>query len=177
MRDTMARKNENGYILVVVLLLLLVLTVIGIAAISTSTVENTLSGNIRLKERNVSKADGAVEVSTAVIERTVREQDTTGFANIINDPNLPTELRSTFFDPDGNTDVTFVVAAQKVSVDIDKMYTKWMGGSAIEFAAGYEGAGKSGGSGFYTFYRINATSVDLANSAAQVGTIYRYVPK
>ncbi len=74
-------------------------------------------------------------------------------------------------------DLNFVVAGQNVTVDIDKMYTKWMGGSAIEFAAGYEGAGKSGGSGFYTFYRINATAVDLNNSTSQVGTIYRYVPK
>ncbi len=74
-------------------------------------------------------------------------------------------------------DVNVVVAGQNVNVDIDKMYTKWMGGSAIEFAAGYEGAGKSGGSGFYTFFRINATAVDLNNSASQVGTIYRYVPK
>ncbi len=74
-------------------------------------------------------------------------------------------------------DVNVVVAGQNVNVDIDKMYTRWMGGSAIEFAAGYEGAGKSGGSGFYTFFRINATAVDLNNSASQVGTIYRYVPK
>ncbi len=100
MRYAMPGKKENGYILVVMLLLLLVLTVIGIAAISTSTIENTLSGNIRLKERNVAKADGAVELSTAVIERLVREQDRIGFANIINDPNLETELRSTFFDQD-----------------------------------------------------------------------------
>ena len=100
MRYAMTRKNENGYILIVVLLLLLVLTVIGIAAISTSTIENTLSGNIRLKERNLAKADGAVELSTAVVERAVREQNIIGFAGIVTDPNLATELRSTFFDPD-----------------------------------------------------------------------------
>ena len=96
----MTRKNEDGYILVVVLLLLLVLTVIGIAAISTSTIENTLSGNIRLKERNLAKADGAVEISTAVIERAVRAQDTVGFVGIVTDPGLATELRATFFDID-----------------------------------------------------------------------------
>ncbi len=100
MRYAMPGKKENGYILIVVLLLLLVLTVIGIAAISTSTIENTLSGNIRLKERNLAKADGAVEISTAVIERAVREQDTAGFAGIVTDPGLATELRSRFFDPD-----------------------------------------------------------------------------
>lgn len=170
-------KDDQGYILIVVLLLLLVLTVIGMAAIGTSTVENMLSGNMRLRERNVSKADAGAEISTAVIERTVREQDTQGFANIVSDPNLPTELRSTAFSGDGNTDVSFVVAGQNVNVDIDKMYTKWMGGTAIEFASGYEGTGKSGGSGFYSFFRINSSGDDLTNSTATVGTIYRYVPK
>ncbi len=176
-------RHDNGYILITVLLLLLVLTVIGLTAIGTSTVENMLSGNIRLRERNISKADAGVEICTAVIERSVREQDTQGFANIINPalaPNDPdylcTELRSSPFDPDIQ-DVAFVVAGQTVSVDIDKMYSKWMGGTAIEFASGYEGAGKSGGSGFYTYYRVNANSSDLINSQADVGTIYRYVPK
>jgi Tfp pilus assembly protein PilX len=173
----MSKKGDGGYILIVVLLLLLVLTVIGLAAIGTSSIENILSGNIRLKERNVSKADAGAEISRAIIERTVREQDTQGFANIVNDVNLPTELRSTSFDPDTNDDVIFAVSGQNVTVDIDKMYVKWMGGTAIEFAAGYEGVGKSGGSGFYTFFKINSAGADLVNSVANVGTIYRYVPK
>ncbi len=180
----MFRKDNNGYILVTVLLLLLVLTVIGMSAIGTSNVENMLSGNIRLRERNLSRADAGTEISTAVIERTVREQDIQGFANIINptfaatNPDyLPTELRSSPFDSD-TQDVAFTVDAQTVGVDIDKMYTKWIGGTAIEFASGYEGLGKSGGSGFYAFYRINSTSTNILVSAeAQVGAIYRYVPK
>jgi Tfp pilus assembly protein PilX len=180
----MFKKEDKGYILITVLLLLLVLTVIGLAAIGTSTVENMLSGNIRLRERNLSKADAGTEISTAVVERTVRVQDTQGFVNIINpvfastSPNyLPTELRTSIFDSD-TQDVLFVVDAQNVGVDIDKMYTKWIGGTSIEFASGYEGIGKSGGSGFYTFYRINSTSTNVLVSAqAQVGAIYRYVPK
>ncbi len=100
MRDTMSRKNENGYILIVVLLLLLVLTIIGIAAISTSTIENTLSGNIRLKERNLAKADGAVELSIPVLEIYVRELDATAFQDVVSDPNLAFELRLSSFDPD-----------------------------------------------------------------------------
>lgn len=177
------RRNEDGYILITTLLLLLVLTVIGMTAIGTSTVENLLSGNIRLKERNISKADAATEICAALVERSLREQDTDNFTNIIDpafessDPDyLPSELRSSAFDPD-TQDVAFQVAGQNVTVDIDKMYSKWMGGTAIEFAAGYEGAGKSGGSGFYTYFRINASSEDLVNSQATVGAIYRYVPR
>lgn len=179
----MLKKENDGYILVTSLLLLLVLTVIGMAALNTSSIDNALSGNIRLRERNISKADAGSEISTAIIERTVREQDTLGFRNIITpsppttDPDyLPTELRSSEFDADLQ-DVAFVVDTQNVGVDIDKMYSRWMGGTAIEFASGYEGAGKSGGSGFYTFYRINSTAAGLLSSTACVGCIYRYVPK
>lgn len=179
----MIEKKDDGYILITVLLLLLVLTVLGMAAIQTATMENSLSGNVRLRERNISKADAGAEVSAGLIERAVRENDITGFTNIVSptfavaDPNfLANELRATAFATD-TQDVSFNVAGQAVNVDIDKMYSKWIGGTAIEFAAGYEGAGKSGGSGFYTYYRINATGFGLVLSNADVGTIYRYVPK
>lgn len=178
----MFMKKEEGYILITSMLLLLVLTIIGLSAIGTGTLENVMSGNFRLKERNVSKAGAGAEISTAVIERTVREQDDLGFTNIVTDAGLPTELRSSPFDNDGATDVNFRVDTPateptNVNVDIDKMYSKWMGGSSIEFASGYEGIGKSASSGFNTYYRINATGTDLVSSTARVGTVYRYVPK
>ncbi len=183
----MLKKQDHGYILVTVLLLLLVLTIVGMSAIGTSSLENMLSGNIRLKERNIAKAEGGADISTAVIERTVRTQDTRNFETIINDSSLPTELRSSPFDPDDTdtspdtSDLVIDLHADNpgpdVRVDIDKMYTRWIGGTAIEFASGYEGVGKSGGRGFYTFYRINSTGSDVVSSSSCVGCIYRYVPK
>ena len=179
----MSNRDNDGFILITVLLLLLVLTIVGIAAINTSTIENVLSGNIRLRERNISKADAGAEISSGLIERALREADIVGFSNIVSptfistSPNyLPTELRATAFDTD-TQDTAFTVDSQNVTVDIDKMYSKWIGGTAIEFAAGYDGAGKSAGTGFYTFYRINSTGEGLAFSNADVGTIYRYVPR
>ncbi len=169
-------KENNGYILVTVLLLLLVLTVVGLAAINTSTIENMLSGNMRLQGRNISKAEAGSEISRQLIERAVRQQDIIGFENIVNDAGLPAELRGVTFDPDNADDVIFAIAGQNVTVDIDMMYSRWIGGSAIEFASGYEGVGKGGGNDFYTFYRVNATGVDVANSRADVGALYRYVP-
>lgn len=176
-------ENKDGYILITTLLLLLVLTVMGIAGLGSSSLENILSGNVRLREKNLAKADSGVEICTALIERAVREQDTSGFSGLISpsystsDSNyLPNELRSSAFDSD-TQDIEFEVDGQTLTVDVDKMYSKWMGGTAIEFAGGYEGVGKSGGSGFYTYYRLNASGSDLATSSAQVGEIYRYVPK
>ena len=179
----MLKDNENGYILITSLLLLLVLTLIGMSAINTSTVENMLSGNMKLRERNLSKADGGLDISARVINYVVSAGDQIGFADIIGDATLETELRTVFFDcdsnEDANPDVSYAVdeaGGNNVNVDIDKMYNKW-GNDAIEFAAGYEGLGKGGASGFKVFYRINALSSGLASSEAEVGSIYQYIPK
>ena len=94
----MTQENDKGYILITVMLLLLVLTVVGMSAIGTSTIENVLSGNIRLREQNLSKAEAGADISASVIEHVVREEDTVGFANIVKDANLATELIVTDFD-------------------------------------------------------------------------------
>jgi Tfp pilus assembly protein PilX len=176
----MLKRKEDGYILITALLLLLVLTILGFTAVSTSTLDNMLSGNMRLREKNLSSADGAVEISTKVIERAVREDDAKNFASIVTDVNLGTELRTASFDADTmttNPDMTFTLDTHDVTVDIDKMYSKFMGGSAIKFAEGRQGAGKGSSTGFYTFYRVNAMSRQDIGSEGVVGSIYRYVPK
>lgn len=173
----MFNTKDNGYVLVTSLLMLLVLTVIGLAAMSTSSLDNLLSGNIRLQVLNSSEADGCNEISTAVIERGVRNLDTVGFANIVTDGGLPTELSSGDFSADGFSDVTCASAGQNVTVDIDKMYAQKIPGSSNEFGSGYEGLGKGGSSSHYYLYRINARGTNVANSSAVVGTIYRYMPK
>ena len=177
----MTKRDNDGYILITVLLLLLVLTIVGIAAINTSTVENVLSGNVRLRDRNISKADAGIEISSGLIERAAREFDIVGFTNIVSpnfastSPNyLPNELRGIAFDTD-TQDLAFTIDSQNVTVDIDKMYSARIPGCAAEFAEG-EGA-SAGNPCFYTFYRINATGFGLALSNADVGTIYRYVPR
>ncbi len=178
----MIHKKENGYILITVLLMLLVLTVIGLAAIGTSTVENLIAGNTRLKEGNREPADGCNVISTRIIDRAVMNMDTFGFSNLVTDGGLATELRSGDFHPDGFTDVRCKNSLlQLVDVDIDKMYRKRIEGSAVEFASGYEGMGKGGANSNYFYYRINSRGNSMMNavlnSSATVGTVYRYMPK
>ena len=176
----MIMRKERGYVLITVLLMLLVLTVIGIAALGTSSIENLLSGNIRLRESNLAQADGCVEISTALIEQAVRLQNTAGFSNIA-DAGLPAELRSTEFDYSAADNTPDVVCdaggARSITVDIDKMYEYIIPGSSLEMLAGYEGLGKSSANSTYVFYRINSSGTGLASSSATVGTIYRHMPK
>ena len=171
----MSKKRDNGYILITTLLLLLVLTVVGLAAIGTSTLENMLSGNIRLRERNIAKADGAIEISTEVIEQVKGSAgNTDNFANIT-DPDLGDELQLPFDDDncDSSPDITFTIDSHDINVDIDRMYTKQEAGSSIEFASGADGASNNNP---IIFFRINSCSEDIRDSSAVCGAIYRYVP-
>jgi Tfp pilus assembly protein PilX len=169
----MDKRNEKGYILVTVLLLMVVLTIVGLAAISTSSLENMLSGNIRLKALNLAQADGATELTTGLIQRVVRNMDAVGYANLNLVPNaagLANELRSVYFDTD-----TQDLSYGNLTVDIDYMYKLAQKGCSQEQASGYEGLGKGSSKCMDFFYRINSLSTDMANSEGTVGAIYRYV--
>jgi hypothetical protein len=70
-----------------------------------------------------------------------------------------------------------------VYVDVDRLKAKYLVGSSIEFAAGYEGIGKGAGAGsvavFYGIRSRAATTVDAGDPQprihGQVGTVYRKV--
>jgi hypothetical protein len=70
-----------------------------------------------------------------------------------------------------------------VYVDIDRLSAKYLVGSSIEFASGYEGIGKGAGAGsvavYYGVEARGATTVDAADPQpriyGQVGTVYRKV--
>jgi Tfp pilus assembly protein PilX len=81
----MAIQNENGYILVTSLLLLLVLTMIGIAAIGTTTVSTILSGNINLRGQNTALSDAGTQFSIGVIKKVLdlKRSQNIGFTNFI----------------------------------------------------------------------------------------------
>jgi hypothetical protein len=70
-----------------------------------------------------------------------------------------------------------------VLVDVDRLKSKYLAGSSIEFAAGYEGIGKGAGAGSVAVYygiRSRAASTVAAGDPqprihGQVGTVYRKV--
>jgi hypothetical protein len=70
-----------------------------------------------------------------------------------------------------------------VYIDVDRLKAKYLAGSSIEFAAGYEGVGKGAGAGsvavYYGIRSRGATTVDAGDPQpcihSQVGTVYRKV--
>ncbi len=177
----MKTADNSGYILITTLLLLLVLTIVGLSAIGTSTIENALSGNTRLKERNSAKAETGIDISSPLVDHIIRKEDTKGFSSIVQDANLLQELKISNFhsdDVDNGPDVSFNVDTGPALVDIDKMdILAWCAGCAIELGGGYGGPGKSAATGHVTYYRINSTGKGLVGSESDSGAVYKYVPK
>jgi hypothetical protein len=70
-----------------------------------------------------------------------------------------------------------------VYVDVDRLKAKYLVGSSIEFAAGYEGIGKGAGAGSVAvYYGLRSRAADTVDAGdpqpriyGQVGTVYRKV--
>ena len=100
----MIREQENGYILVTAILLLMVLTVIGMAAMGTSSIENILSGNIRIIEENEALASSGIKHVPGPVEDVIKETSPDDYAPYIGTAtdiaSLASELRTVTFDQD-----------------------------------------------------------------------------
>ena len=182
--------SQEGLVLVAGLLLLLVATVVGITALSTSTTNVMIAGNKRLSELNFASADSGVSVSDPVIDDTAYNRE----VNVIKYPGSLIPNPSDFAgeisgsppmdsdEPLVSPDLTFSLGSgasdTDVSVDVDYLYAAYAAGSAIEFASGYEGAGKGAGAGgVIIYYDTLSVGEGPLGSESTVCALYRYVSK
>jgi hypothetical protein len=61
-------KNENGSVIILALIFLVLLTIIGMSAVDTSTIEVQISGNDVRYKTNLYRAEGAVMECAQIIE-------------------------------------------------------------------------------------------------------------
>lgn len=69
-RETAAMKNQQGIALLTVLLMLLILTVLGIASITVTSMENRMAGFFRSTEAVVAAADSCEGLAVNIIQQT-----------------------------------------------------------------------------------------------------------
>ncbi|SPD76287.1 PilX [uncultured Desulfobacterium sp.] len=149
--------NEDGSPVVVVLLLMVLLTVIGIAVINTSSIDQEMSGQHRRHKVAFYGADGGTQVACEVLEQNIA--CITGFSTAVigsvtvNDLNFwlntsavePTSAAtSDFYYPTISSPHTLLTAGGN---------TVFAEGSAIQQNAGYEskGRGSAGGGGLIMY--------------------------
>ncbi len=179
-------KTQDGFIMAVSLALLLVLTIIGIAGISSTTVENMLAGNIRVKTKHFYEGEHGVQLGQKVTDAVVSRPTLGEFKAYLTAQeavDLNMELRVRHFDPTdnlhlNNADIEFDSSdGTTVTVDIDLMYNcDTMGGGGRQFASAYSGvASGSAGARTVTCYRVNSKSSDGSGANAAVGTVFQRV--
>ena len=163
--------NDRGSVLLISILMLLLLTVIGIAATNTTTIELLISGNDKVHKMAFHQADGGTEVGIELVEQNIYvagfDTNQVGDVNVtslnlflkVPPINMPDDNnRDAFFPRNyaGNDPHTNLTAGGNPELST---------GSAIQMAAGYEGIGKGvAGGGATIVYDIWSQHIGVANS-------------
>jgi len=178
--------DERGIALLTVMLLLLILTVLGVAAITTTSLEIRMAGYSSSTEGAAAAAESCAGTGVNVIAQTlslgaVPTQYVVGGAGATspvvpanaenaatNPPSLTQEILS---QADNNVDtptgalakpdLSFIVGPYAVAGDIDHMYNTQQTGSGQQFSGGYGGLG-TGAGGTQLIYRIDCQATNVA---------------
>ena len=187
-------RNEDGSTVVITLLILVALTLTGISAITTSSIDIQIAANDKLYKIALHNADSGVFAVPKVISRTVNEGTTPGNiggevktfdaftyqdlgTNDNDGSSLPSD--STFFkevfydtDYDPEPDIVFTLNNNDISVDVQRLPAVQIGGGGAEFLSGYEGIGTSSSGSVVYPYIINSLGRAQNNTQANVSVVY-----
>ena len=168
-------KDEQGLAFLMVMILMLILTVLGVAAMTVTGLENRIAGFQRTTEIAADAAESCLSTSVKIIQQTIEAGAVpaavvtatgpvpTGAETAAN-PSLTMEIMG---QADNHADTVTGTGAMgpdydqtvngySVKGDIDRLYVQAKAGSGMQFAAGYEGAGTgSAGGGADVLYRVD----------------------
>lgn len=190
--------DERGMAMLTVVLVLLLLTILGIAAITASSLENNMAGLQRTMESAGQAAESCLGTSANVILQTLLPENGAAIpaallaptGPVVNANNNPTILGNEIMgSPENNIDVAFgtgptglsaapniqmTVGPYAVYGDIDRLYIKLRAGSGQQQFAAYDGAGVGAGSnGSDVYYRVTCTAVNTATGTEnRVSSLY-----
>jgi Tfp pilus assembly protein PilX len=178
--------KEDGSITVLALILLVLLTLLGIAATTTSNIEVQIAGNDDRHKKALYEADGGTQVGFEMLEQNIACPNGFNFIGssmLIGDAefytqafwlteNEPTgdypsdEIRDIKINRSGDAHTNLTIYGS----------TQLSTGSAIQMVAGYEGKGKGAGSGgAHIIYKVYSKHMGRDNSRSMVMTQWRHM--
>ena len=185
-------RREDGIAMLTMLMLTVILTVIGIAAITTTTMDLKLAGGERLREVSINTAEACLSTSVQIIQQTLANSaipaSILGPNPVIMNPiTLQQEIMGVsafeqyndtgdFQDPARAPNAVLTMGGVTVNIDIDRLFARPKPGSSLAFAAGYGGTGAgAAGGGVEILYRISCYSSAGPNTFGQVTGVYACV--
>src|SRR5213594_4965985 len=194
--------REDGIAMLTVLMLTIILTVIGVAAITSTTLDIKMAGGERLRESTLNAAEACMSSGVQIIQQTLQNGGVPGTLTAAGtNPSITLPLgtapgqnpleaeimgqsnaNADSADPTvGSTrNAVLTISTYTVNMDIDRLYAQPKSGSALQFAAGYSGAGAgASGGGIEILYRIdcfaNSTVGGIAQAAGHITGVYACV--
>lgn len=192
------RSDERGIAMLTVLMVMLMLTVLGIAAITVTGLENNVAGLQRTMEASGQAAESCLGTGANVLLQTLLPESGSEIPAALLAPTGPVVTTNNnavilgdeiIGQPENSIDVasgigpTGLAAAPNIQMtvgnytvvgDIDRLYVKPRAGSGQQQNAAYDGAGVGAGSnGVDIYFRITCTATNTATGTeSRVSSLY-----
>jgi hypothetical protein len=177
---------ENGSITVLALIMLALLTLLGIAATMTSSIEVQIAGNDDRYKKALYEADGGTEVGFEMLEQNIACPNGFNFTGSLDIGDVTVFTKAFWlieneptsdYPSDSERDIRIYSPDTGPHTNLS-IYgaTQLSTGSAIQMSAGYEGKGKGAGAGgAYIVYRVYSQHMGIGNSQAEIMSQWRHL--
>ena len=181
-------QNESGSVTVIAaVMVLLIITLVGISAMDTTTVEMQIASNDQLGRIAFYNADSGVYGIPKIISRIIDTSDPVGIAGEAD--SIATGVawdastdQDTFYDQvmgyddhDAVADVSMGQGGFNTEVDVERVRSKVLAGGGAEFASGVEGIGVGATGGVAVYYELDSRGRSTRGAVANVIADYRKV--
>ena len=160
-------QSQQGAALIIAIMILLILTVLGIYAITTSTLETKIAGNERVLKDAFYAADGGIDYGRHVILLVLNNQSLPSGANPDDEDELNKEIRG--FEDHPNSPVRPEIGNSTMDIQIDRLKAEEPPGTSHEWGVVVSEKQTS------IYYRLDSTSSGIANASSEIEATYRYV--
>jgi hypothetical protein len=181
-------QNESGSVTIIAAVLILVIvTLVGLSAMDTTTVELQIASNDQRSRIAFYNADSGVYGTPKIISRIVDTSDPVGIAaeagsiaagvtwDVTSDQDIFFDQVMGYDDYDPVTDVTMGQGGFSTQVDVQRVRSRVLTGGGAEFASGAEGIGVGATGGVAVYYQLNSRGQSTRGAVSNVIANYRKV--
>lgn len=181
-------QNESGSVTIIAAVLILVIvTLVGLSAMDTTTVELQIAGNDQRSRIAFYNADSGVYGTPKIISRIVDTSDPVGLsgetgsiaAGATWDASTDQDIffnQVMGYDPhDPAPDVVLGQGGFSTQVDVERVRSRILAGGGAEFASGSEGIGVGASGGVAVYYGLDSWGQSTRRAASNVIADYRKV--
>ncbi len=181
-------QNESGSVTIIAAVLILVIvTLVGLSAMDTTTVELQIASNDQRSRIAFYNADSGVYGTPKIISRIIDISDPVGIAAEAGSIAAGvtwdvTTDQDTFFDQvmgydnyDPTQDIVMGQGGFSTQVDVERVRSQILAGGGAEFASGVEGVGVGSTGGVAVYYELDSWGQSTRGAVSNVIADYRKV--